>query len=83
VTTYSAKPSTSHQGAGNLPHIDGTTPYTGGGQVGGATAASTPWRIVLVVGVLGAVTAALVVLEKFLGLFKLCFSQRQGAGAIG
>jgi hypothetical protein len=66
TSTYSQPPA----GSGNLQA------YTGGSQVGGgATAASTtPWRIALVVGVLGAVTAALGVLAKILGLFKLCFS---------
>jgi hypothetical protein len=42
---------------GNQPLINGsTTPYTGDSQVG---AASEPWRIVLIVGVLSVVTAAL------------------------
>jgi hypothetical protein len=72
----STSPNSQPPGTG---HINGTTPYTGGSQVG---AVSGPWRIVLVVSVLGAVTAALGVLAKFLGLFKYCCNEA-AAGAAG
>lgn len=80
----STSPSSQPPGAGSLPppHIDDSTmPYTGGSQVGSAMAA--PRRIVLIVAVLGAVTAALGVLAKFLGLFKHCCNQAAAAGVDG